>query len=175
MLHSMLPLFVSRTITKVCVTSSLALKNWGQKYFQILGIRHYRQWIVGTIKKGNDRYLWSGVKTFTPCAARTIIFQRESLNYLIAFTRCTLPFQYVCFLLPICLPCVSCGTYCNAHKWCVVTHRAADIRLAWLVLNSCLRSHVLRAYCNFESKQVNLITLFGRRPNNNRTNCLGEK
>ena len=112
----------------------------------------------------------------TPCAARTIISQKESLNYLIAsFTRCTLPFQYICFLLPICLPCVSCGTYCNAHKCCVVTHRAADIRLAWLVLNSCLRSHVLRAHCNFQSKQANLITLFGRSPNNNRTNCLGEK
>ena len=29
---------------------------------------------------------------------------------------------------------------------------------------ACLRSHVLRAYCNFESKQANSITLFGRRP-----------
>ena len=28
-----------------------------------------------------------------------------------------------------------------------------------------LRSHVLRAYCNFELKQANSITLFGRRPN----------
>ena len=128
------------------------------------------------MKKGNDRYLWSGVKTFMPCAARTIIFKRESLNYLLAsFTRCTLPFQCVCFLLPSCLPRVSCGTYCNAHKCCVVTHRAADIRVAWLVLNSCLRSHVLRAHCNFGSKQANLITLFGRRPNNNRKNCLGER
>ena len=172
----MLPLFVSWTITDVCVTSLLALKNWGQKYYHTLGIRHYRHWIVGTIKKGNDRYLWSGVKTFTPCAARTIIFKRESVNYLIAsFTRCTLPFQCVCFLLPICLPCVNCGTYCIAHKCCVLTHRAADIRVALLDLNSCLRSHVLRAHCNFESKQANLITLFGRRSNNKRTNCLGEK
>ena len=30
---------------------------------------------------------------------------------------------------------------------------------------ACLRSHVLCAYCNFESKQANSITLFGRRPN----------
>ena len=30
---------------------------------------------------------------------------------------------------------------------------------------ACLLSHVLRAYCNFESKQANSITLFGRRPN----------
>ena len=30
----------------------------------------------------------------------------------------------------------------------------------------CLRSHVLRAYCTFESKRANPITLFGRPPNN---------
>ena len=36
---------------------------------------------------------------FTPCAARTIIFERENLNYLIVrFTQCTLLFQKVCFL-----------------------------------------------------------------------------
>ena len=50
-------------------------------------------------------------------------------------------------------------------KCCVVTHRAADIRVAWLVYLACLSSHVLRANCNFESKQANSITLFGRRPN----------
>ena len=44
-------------------------------------------------------------------------------------------------------------------KCCVVTHCAADIRVAWLVYLACLRSHVLRAYCNFESKQANSITL----------------
>ena len=32
---------------------------------------------------------------------------------------------------------------------------------------ACLHSHVLRAYCNFESKQAIFITLFGRRANNN--------
>ena len=30
---------------------------------------------------------------------------------------------------------------------------------------ACLRSHVLRAYCNFDSKQVISKTLLGRRPN----------
>ena len=30
---------------------------------------------------------------------------------------------------------------------------------------ACLPSHVLRAYCTFESKQANSITLFGRPPN----------
>ena len=54
---------------------------------------------------------------------------------------------------------------CNKDKCCVVTHRAVDICVAWLVYLAFLRSHVLRAYCNFESKQANSITLFGRRPN----------
>ena len=31
-------------------------------------------------EKGNDRYLWSGGKTFTPCASRAIIFQREKFK-----------------------------------------------------------------------------------------------
>ena len=43
---------------------------------------------------------------------------------------------------------------CNVDKCCVVTHRAADIRVAWLVYLVCLGSQVLRAYCNFESKQA---------------------
>ena len=47
-------------------------------------------------------------------STRTIIFQRENLNYLIVcITQCTLFFQYVCFLWPICLPCVICGNVCN--------------------------------------------------------------
>ena len=33
---------------------------------------------------------------------------------------------------------------------------------------ACLRSHALCVYCNFESKQVISITLFARRPNNNK-------
>ena len=41
------------------------------------------------------------------------------------------------------------------------------IHVNWLVYLACLLSHVLRAYCNFESKQAISISLFGRRPNNN--------
>ena len=55
---------------------------------------------------------------------------------------------------------------CNEDKCCVVTQRTADICCAWLVYLTCVHSHVLRAYCNFESKQLNTITLFGRHPNN---------
>ena len=39
-------------------------------------------------------YLGSGEKTFSLCAARTIIFQTENLNYfIVCFTQCTLFFQ----------------------------------------------------------------------------------
>ena len=60
----------------------------------------------------------------------------------------------------------------NEDKCCVVTHRAADILVASLGLFTWVAyvcKYVLLAYCNFESKQAILITLFGRRPNNNIT------
>ena len=72
------------------------------------------------------------------------------------------------FSIAICLLCVICGSYVT--KINTVTQRTADIRVAWLVCLTCLRSHVLRAYCNFESKQANSITLFGRRPNDKANN-----
>ena len=39
----------------------------------------------------------------------------------------------------------------------------ADICVAWLVYLTCLRSHILRAYCNFESRQEISKTLFSFR------------
>ena len=69
----------------------------------------------------------------------------------------------VCFLLPICLPCVICGSLwvvCNEDKCCVVMQHAADIRVAWLVHLECLHSHILRAYCNLnQNKQTWLLYL----------------
>lgn len=47
-----------------------------------------------------------------------------------------------------------------------MTQRTADICITWLAYLACLHSHVLLAYGNFESKQVNSITLFGQRLNN---------
>ena len=110
----------------------------------------YWQWIVCTIKKGNDRYLWSRGKTFTPCTARTIIFQRKNLTYLIVCsTQCTLFFSIrLFFLLPVCLPCVICGTYVtriNDVSWHITRHTRVPLGLF---------SHVLGANCNFESKQA---------------------
>ena len=80
------------------------------------------------MKKRNDRHLWTGGKTFTPCAARTIIFQRENLNYLIVcFTQCTLFFLIrlisIADLFAVCYLC----NVSNEDKCCVVTLRAADI------------------------------------------------
>ena len=54
-------------------------------------------------------------------ALRRPLFMRENLNYLIVcFTQCTLFFHKVCFLLPICMPCIICGsnvTKTNAVWW----------------------------------------------------------
>ena len=47
------------------------------------------------------------------------------------------------------------GTFFPA---CFLPYTSRSRRLA------CLRSHVLRAYCNFDSKQAISITLFERRP-----------
>ena len=78
----------------------------------------------------------------------------------------TLFFQYVWFLFPICLLCLICAMYVtriNAVSW-QIARQTFYSRLVYL---ACLRSHVLRAYYNFESKQAISITLFGRRSNNN--------
>ena len=53
--------------------------------------------------------------------------------FIVCITRRTLFLQYVCFLFPFCLPCISCGTYCNKDKGCVVAYRAADFCVTWLV------------------------------------------
>ena len=47
------------------------------------------------------------------------------------------------------------------------SHGRHSTHVTRLVYLACLRSHVLRAYYNFESKQAISITLFGRRPNSN--------
>ena len=109
---------------------------------------------------------WLSQTIYTVCCEDDY-FPKGKLNYLIVcFTQCSLFFEKVCFLLPICFPFVSHLWFvCNDDKCCVVTQRGADFRVAWLVYLACLRLHVLRAYSNFESKQAKSISLFGRRPN----------
>ena len=83
-----------------CVTSSLALDNWEQKYCQTLG------------SKPNDSHR---------VLRRRLFSKGKNLNYaIVCFTQCTLLFQKVCFLLQICLPSVIYGTYVtkiNAVLW----------------------------------------------------------
>ena len=113
------------------------------------------------MKKGNNQHLWSGGKTFTPCAARTIIFQRENLNYLlVCFTQCTLFFSIRLFSIASLFAVHYLWSVCNKDKCCVVTHHRTFAslglftfaRIAFLLL--------------LESKQAISITLFGRRTNN---------
>ena len=67
-------------------------------------------------------------------------FPRKNLNLIICFTRCTLFFKKVCFLLPICLPCVICGSYMtrvNAVLWHSARQTFASLSLfTWLAYAS---------------------------------------
>ena len=123
--------YLMHEIMESCMTSSLAFDNWEQKYCQTLG------------NKPN----------YSHCAARTNIFQRENLDCIIVcFTQCTLFFQKVCFLLPICLQCIICGSHVtkiNAVLW-------QEIRVAWLVY--------VRTYCKpiatlNQNKRAHLLSL----------------
>ena len=109
---------------------------------KLLAIGHYRQWIVSTIKKGNDRYLWSGVKTFTPCAVGTIIFHRENLIYLIVcFTRCPFFFQYVCLYCRFVCRALAVGrivTRINAVSWHIARQTFASLGLFTFARIACL-------------------------------------
>ena len=103
--------YLMHEIMGICLTSSLALYNWEQKYCQTLG---------------------------------NIIFQRENLNYLIVcFTQFILFFQKVCFLLPICFPCVIWGSYLtkiSAVLWHNARQTFASLGLfTWFVY--------VRTYC----------------------------
>ena len=84
---------------------------------------------------------WQQAKPFTPCAARTIIFQRENLNYLIVCcTQRTLFFpKFVFYCIADLFAVHYLWVVCNEDKCCVVTQRTADIRVAWLVY--------VRMYC----------------------------
>ena len=154
---------ISRLLGKIKNTVSLRFisLSFPRKKIILWRTCPYWQWIVCTMKKGNDRYLWSTGKNYNYFPKGKF----KSFNSF--FTKSALFFQYVWFLLPICLPCVVCGTYLtgsNAVPRDTSRGRHSG-RVAWLVYLACLRSHVLCAYCNFESKQAISITLFGRHPN----------
>ena len=129
-------------IVEFCVISSLALDNWEQKYCLTLGNRpnHSHRVLRGRLGKFKlFKSLFHSVY---------LVFLKRLFSIADLFAV-----RYLWVVR-------------NEGKCCVVTQRGADIRVAWLLYLACLRSHVLRAYCNFESKQANSTTLFGRRPNN---------
>ena len=77
-------------------------------------------------------YLWSRGKPFTPCAARTTIFQRKNLNYLIVSLSLSCFFNTF-VSIAIFFAVRYLWDVCNEDKCCVVTHCAADFLVAWLV------------------------------------------
>ena len=109
--------YLMHEIMEFCVTSSLALDNWGQERCQTLGNKpnHSHQVCCDT--------LFHSVYLVFPKS----LFSIENLFA-------------VRYLWDVCIE----------DKCCGVTQRAAVIRVAWIVYLACLRSHVLRAYCNFE-------------------------
>ena len=118
--HSMLPLIISCT------------RSWNFAWHLL--------WRSTSESKNIVELLAIGQTIHTPCAARTIIFQRANLNYLIVyFTQCTLffskKFVFYCRFVAV----GYLWVVRNKDKCCVVTQRAADIRVAWLVY--------VRAYC----------------------------
>ena len=101
-------------------------------------------------------------KTFTLCAARTIIFQRKNLNSLIVcFTESTMFFSILLFSIANLFDVLYLWDVRNEDKCCVVTHRLVDICVAWLVYLASLSSHVLRAYCNFDQNKPSRLLYLG--------------
>ena len=84
------------------------------------------QWIVFTMKKGNDWYLWSGGKTFTLCDARTIIIiifpkgKFKLFNSL--FHSAYLVFSIHLISIADLFTLRYLWDVCNEDKCCVVTH-----------------------------------------------------
>ena len=111
------------------------------------------QWIVGTKKRALTGTYHPKLKRLMSCAMRTIILQRENLNYLIVcITQCTLFFQHVFFLLPICLPCVICRKLMwwniatgdnglNVHKKHMLARQNRSLRQSHCVLIAKLHVH----------------------------------
>ena len=94
-------------IMEFCVTSSLALDNWEQKYCQTLGNKPN----IHTVCLEEDYFLKGKFKLFNS------LFHSVYLVFPKSLFSIAVRYLYVC----------------NEDKWCVVTPRAAVIRVAWLV------------------------------------------
>ena len=89
--HSMLPLIISCT------------RSWNFAW-------HFFQ--RSTIESQNIVKLLAMSQTIYTVCCEDDYFPKGKLNFLIVcFTQCSLFFEKVCFLLPICFPWVICGSY----------------------------------------------------------------
>ena len=120
--HPMLSLiYLMQKIMEFCVTSSLTLDNWEQKYCQTLGNKPNHV-CTNTVCCEDDYFPKGKFKLFTTLFHSVyLLFPKSLFSIAALFT--------VRYLLVV----------CNEDKCCVVTQRAADIRLAWLVY--------VRTYC----------------------------
>ena len=108
----------------------LVLDNWEQKYCQTLG------------NKPNQSHRVVRGRLFSK-------WKFKLLNSLFHLVYLVFPKSLISIvsLFAVRYPWVV----CKEDKCCVVTQRTAIIHVTWLVYLACLHSHVLRAYCNFES------------------------
>ena len=139
--HSMLPSIISCT------------RSWN--------FRWHLLWRPTTERKNIVKIMAISQTIHTVCWEDNYFSNRKFNLFNSLFHSVYLVLPKSCFLLKICLPCVICGTYVmkiNAVSWHSVRETSASLGLA------CLCLHVFHAYCNFESKEANSITLFGRRP-----------
>ena len=119
MYHSVLPLIISCT------------RSWNFAWHLF--------WRSTTESK-NIVKLWAISQTFHTMCCEDDYFPKGKLNYLIVcFTQCTLFFPESFFSIADLFAVRYLWVVCNEDKCCVVTQRAADIRVAWLVY--------VRTYC----------------------------
>ena len=91
-------------------------------------------WRSTTESKNIVKFLAISQTVHAVCREDDYFPKGENLNYfkIVCFTQCTLFFQKVCFLLPICLPCVICGSYVtkiNAVLWDIARQTFASLGL----------------------------------------------
>ena len=107
--HSMLPLIISCT------------GSWKSAWHLL--------WHLTTESKNIVKLLAISQTIHTvTCCCEDDYFQKEKFKYyylIVCFTQWTLFFQEVCFLLPICLPCVICRSYMHEIMECCVTSSLA--------------------------------------------------
>ena len=143
--HSMLPLIISST------------RSWNFAWHLL--------WCSTTESKNIVKLLAVSQTIHTVCCEDDY-FPKGKFKFFLNSLFCSVYLVFTKSLFSIAYLFVVCYLWveCNEDKCCVVTRRAADIHVAWLVY--------ARTYCvpiATESKQANSITLFGRRPNNNKT------